>query len=204
MKRITYLLSLLLLIALSFSSCKLFNPGSGSEKPGNEGENENQDGNGTDEVIDSTVWSSGFDTAIVTEEITQEVLNLQQHIYTLTGKTPAIVKPGEGSAVHEIVIGETDRVVSQNGYSKLDRYADRFQYVQIFQVALHCRGSDHDRLPLLLYRRASLRAFHQRHPPSGTGVFRAPAGEPCQAVQRAGSDLPRCCHRRDGLFLPRL
>ena len=103
MRKTKYLL-LLLIVTLSLASCQLF-PQS--------------------EEKDSTIiWSENIETYIITNENTQFIQPLCNHLNNLTGKTPSILDPSMMDKAHEIIVGEVDRSISATAYSKFRNYVD--------------------------------------------------------------------------------
>ena len=107
MKRIITVLLVLSALLLCLASCNWFG------------------GKGNDDALDGNViWSSDFDSYIVTEESTKDSEELRFHIYNYTNKAPVVISPADDARSHEIVFGDVGREISDEAYSRLDRRAD--------------------------------------------------------------------------------
>ena len=112
MKKIISLTFILCLALSSLISCKLF--GKDDDKGGSNNQADN----------DKYIWSTSFESFIVTEEQTTDSENLKFHIFTYTEKAPTVISPSDSVKPHEIVLGDVGREISDEAYSRLDRKAD--------------------------------------------------------------------------------
>ena len=100
MKKIISLTFILCLVLSSLISCKLF--GKDDDKGGSNNQADN----------DKYIWSTSFESFIVTEEQTTDSENLKFHIFTYTEKAPIVISPSDSVKPHEIVLGDVGREIS--------------------------------------------------------------------------------------------